>query len=52
MKFLNIFNILNIFISSLIVINVTCEEIKKNSPPVKISLQTPWDNTPLILEAM
>jgi UDP-glucose:glycoprotein glucosyltransferase len=52
MKFLNIFNIFNIFISSLIVINVTCEEIKKNSPPVKISLQTPWDNTPLILEAI
>jgi len=49
MKYWNIFNI---FIYSLIIINVYCEEIKKNSPPVKISLQTPWDNTPLILEAI
>jgi len=52
MKYWNIFNIFNIFIYSLIIINVNCEENKKNSPPVKISLQTPWDNTPLILEAI
>jgi len=49
MKYWNIFSI---FIFTLIVINVSCENVKKDSPPVKISLQTPWDNTPLILEAI
>ncbi|ORX41875.1 hypothetical protein BCR36DRAFT_587674 [Piromyces finnis] len=49
MKYWNIFSI---FIYTLIVLNVKCEDIKKDSPPVKISLQTPWDNTPLILEAL
>jgi len=49
MKYWNIFSI---FIYTFIVLSVKCENDKKDSPPVKISLQTPWDNTPLILEAM
>jgi len=49
MKYWNIFSI---FIYTFIVLSVKCENDKKDSPPVKISLQTPWDNTPLILEAI
>jgi len=49
MKYWNIFSI---FIYTFITLKVSCEVAKKESPPVKISIQTPWDNTPLILEAM
>jgi len=49
MKYWNIFSI---FVYTFLTLKITCEDVKKESPPVKILLKTPWDNTPLILEAM